>query len=92
MRRPVALPPACTTRRREWPPSRPSASLPFAVGVELDARARSRLAHALRRLLAQHAHRARARGVARRGDRVLGVLLGRVVVGASAAAMPPCAQ
>ncbi len=27
-RRPVALPPACTTRRTEWPPSRPSARCP----------------------------------------------------------------
>ena len=27
-RRPVALPPACTTRRTEWPPSRPSARRP----------------------------------------------------------------
>ena len=29
MRRPVALPPACTTRRVPWPPSRPSARLPW---------------------------------------------------------------
>ena len=28
IRRPVALPPAWTTRRREWPPSSPSASAP----------------------------------------------------------------
>ena len=29
IRRPVALPPACTTRRMPWPPSRPSARLPW---------------------------------------------------------------
>ena len=29
IRRPVALPPACTTRRTPWPPSRPSARLPW---------------------------------------------------------------
>ncbi len=29
MRRPVAAPPACTIRRREWPPSSPSASAPW---------------------------------------------------------------
>ena len=38
------------------------------------------VAHARGRLLAQHAHRARARRVAAGGERVRGVLLGRVVV------------
>ena len=30
-RRPVALPPACATRRMPWPPSRPSERLPSEV-------------------------------------------------------------
>ena len=36
-RRPVALPPAWTTRRTEWPPSRPRCQAAEAVGVEADA-------------------------------------------------------
>ncbi len=49
------------------------------VRVELDAELLE-VAHARGRLLAQHVHRARARRIARRGDRVRGVLLRRVVV------------
>ena len=79
IRRPVAAPPAWTTRRCEWPPSSPSARLPLAVRVELDAELLE-VAHARGRLLAQHAHRARARRIAAGGDRVRGVLLGRVAV------------
>ena len=39
MRRPVAEPPACTMRRRECPPSRPSARRAVAIGVEAHAHA-----------------------------------------------------
>ena len=41
-RRPVALPPECTTRRREWPPSSPSESAPSrSVSKRTPRRSRS---------------------------------------------------
>ena len=55
-RRPVALPPACTTRRSEWPPSRPSASSPWRSASKRTPSA-LQVAHAPRRLAAQDARR-----------------------------------
>ncbi len=66
MRRPVALPPAWTIRRAEWPPSRPSASAPWRSASKRTP-SRSQLVDARRRLVAEHARpRSRAR---RRGRR-----------------------
>ena len=79
IRRPVAAPPAWTTRRSRVPALEPEREVAVAVGVELDAEL-LQVAHARGRLLAQHAHRARASRVAPGGERVRGVLLGRVVV------------
>ena len=80
MRRPVAAPPACTMRRREWPPSRPSARLPWRSASKwTPSRSRSRTRAG--RLGAQHLHGARARGVAAGGERVGHVQRGRVVGG-----------
>ena len=79
IRRPVALPPACATRRCEWPPSRPSASAPWRSASKCTpsaARSRTRSG----RLGAQHADRARAAQAAARVDRVAHVQVGRVVV------------
>ena len=90
-RRPVALPPACTTRRREWPPSRPSARLPWRSASKRTPR-RSRSPTVRGRLVGTGrvaALGARARGRRARCPR-------RCSSGesstASAAASPPCAQ
>ena len=73
MRRPVALPPAWTMRRREWPPSRPSARLPWRSASKCTPRrSRSRDARAAPR-------RQSTRGGARRTSAApgaLGVLAG----------------
>ena len=53
----------------------------MAVGVEAARRASRSSCTRAGRLLAQHAHRARAGGAAAGGERVRGVELGRVVVG-----------
>ena len=74
---PVWLPPAWTMRRWVCPPSRPSASPPLVVEVEDDP-ALAQLAHRARRLLDQRPHRRGAAEPAPRGDRVGGVLGGRV--------------
>ena len=92
-RRPVELPPACTTRRREWPPSRPSARAPERSESKRTPRA-SRSATRAGRLLAQHAGGLGAAAVAPGRERVGLVELGRVVVGQGSgdAALGPVAR
>ena len=79
-RRPVALPPAWTTRRRECPPSRPSARLPWRSASKCTPR-RSRSRDGARRLAAQDGRGARAHEVAPGALGVLAVQVGRVVGG-----------
>ena len=91
IRRPVAAPPACTMRRREWPPSSPSARLPWRSASKLHAellevvhprRATPRRAPARR---SRGRRRGRRRACPRRAARASRRP-------ASAAAIPPCAQ
>ena len=78
IRRPVALPPACTTRRAEWPPSSPSASAPWrSASKRTPRRSRSRTrsgasSHSTRTALSRAAPRPAA-------SVSCGVALGRVV-------------
>ena len=78
IRRPVALPPACATRRREWPPSSPSARLPWrSASKRTPSASRSRKRSGAS---AQSTRAALRRTSPRPGlERVLLVLLGRVV-------------
>ena len=80
MRRPVALPPACATRRIPWPPSSPSASRPWRSASK---RTPSASRSANRAGASSHSTRAAdcAHEPAAGGDRVAQVQLGRVVVG-----------
>ena len=77
-RRPVALPPACTTRRRECPPSRPSARLPWRSASKCTPR-RSRSPTVRGRLAAQDGRGARAHQVAPGALGVLAMQVGGVV-------------
>ena len=79
IRRPVALPPACTTRRLEWPPSRPSSSAPaWSVSKCTPSASRSRTAagecsHSTRAALSRLAPRPALQGVLEVAlDRVVG--------------------
>ena len=78
IRRPVALPPACATRRRECPPSSPSARFPSRSASNVTP-SRSRSRKRARRLLDQDARRGGADDPAAGGDRVLEMELRRVV-------------
>ena len=78
MRRPVALPPACATRRTRWPPSSPSASRPWRSASKRTPSALE-VGEALRRLGAQHLRRRAAHEAAAGGERVLEVQCRRVV-------------
>ncbi len=78
MRRPVAAPPAWTILRSRVAALEPEREVAAAVGVELDAEL-LKVAHAVGRLLAEHPHRALPSGLAAGGERVGGVLRGRVV-------------
>ena len=90
-RRPVALPPECTTRRSEWPPSSPSESAPPRSTSKCTPR-RSRSCTRAGRLGAEHrGGRARAPGRARRARCRRGGAAG-CRRPASAAASPPWAQ
>ena len=90
MRRPVAEPPACTMRRREWPPSRPSARLPWRSASKLTpSRSRSRTragdsSHSTRTALSRAASRPAAR--------VSWMCCSGESSSARAAAIPPWAQ
>ena len=90
MRRPVALPPACTTRRREWPPSSPSASAPWRSASKWTPRC-SRW----RTRSGESSHSTRAadsRDSARPAFRVSRRCSSTESSSASAAAIPPWAQ
>ena len=72
MWRPVSAPPACTTRAREWPPSRPSPSSKRTPS-------RAQLGDPGGSLVRQELDRARPAEAAPRGERV-GGMQSRVVV------------
>ena len=90
MRRPVAAPPAWTIRRREWPPSRPSASLPERSASNCTPsswRSWTRAADS------SHSTRtALSLAQARPAAIVSAMWAALESSGASAAAIPPCAQ
>ena len=90
IRRPVALPPAWATRRREWPPSSPSARLPWrSASKRTPSRSRSR-----KRAGASSARMraAEVRTIPRPAARVSCRCSSGESSSASAAASPPCAQ
>ena len=91
IRRPVAAPPAWTTRRREWPPSRPSARLPWRSASKLHAeRLRGR---ARARATPRTARAPRSRAAASRPAAIVSAACcSGESSSASAAAIPPCAQ
>ena len=91
IRRPVALPPACTTRRARVPALQPEREVAAAVGVEVHAE-RLEVAEARGRLVAEHrGGRARGRARGRRRPCPRRCSSGESSA-ASAAASPPCAQ
>ena len=90
MRRPVALPPAWTTRRTECPPSSPRASAPWRSASKRtpsDSRSRTRAGASRQRTRA-----ALSRVVPRPAASVSARWRSGESSSAIAAAMPPCAQ